>query len=729
MDAMTDERVALAWQHHCEGTYAEAERLCREILREDPEDVGAWRLLGEACLFQGKHEGAVDAYRQARRRIQLAPEDLNNLGVSLVAQGKPGEAEEAYREALSLRPDYSRGLSNLGVALFKQEKLEEAAACHRRALEVNPDESRAYDGLAYTLTKAERLDELVDFLREALRSNPDRAEAHHALGLAWAARGHWDEAVQSHRRALELRSDYADAHCDLGIAILELDELDEAAARFRHAIALNPVMAEFRNNLGNALLRQGKPDEALSCFEEALGLKPDYPDCRSNRASTLLQLGDYERGWAEFEWRWRGSDFDLQITRPLWDGSPLAGRTILLIAEQGLGDTLQFIRYAALVKQRGGTVVVACQEPLLPLLESCPGIDRLAAHGKIQTDFDVYAPLMSLPAILGTTLETVPAPIPYLHARPELVESWRRELRSLGRFLVGVAWQGSPTYAHDRLRSFHLAQLEPLARLPGVTLISLQKGLGAEQVREVSDRFSIVDLSDRIDRETGPFLDTAAIMQSLDLVIGCDSALVHLAGALGVPVWIAHTFVCDWRWMVGREDSPWYPTARLFRQTSLGDWEGVFSRMAKALSDRLSAQPAISSVPIEVAPGELLDKITILELKSERITDQAKLPNICRELTVLTKARDRTIPCSRDLDQWIRELKAVNAAIWEVEDEIRECERQQDFGHRFVELARSVYRNNDRRAALKRRINNWFGSAILEEKGYRAYERTQHDAA
>jgi hypothetical protein len=300
-------------------------------------------------------------------------------------------------------------------------------------------------------------------------------------------------------------------------------------------------------------------------------------------------LGDYERGWVEWEWRWKGTDFARQMVKPVWDGGPLKGRTILLVAEQGLGDTLQFVRYAALVKERGGTVIVACQKALLPLLESCAGIDHLAPHDDIRLDFDVFAPFMSLPRILGTTLETVPATIPYLHARPELVEFWRQELRPLGRFLVGVAWQGSPKYGRDHLRSFRLAEFEPLASLPGVTLISLQKGPGAEQVRDASDRFPIVDLTDRIDCETWAFVDTAAIVKNLDLVIGCDSSLVHLAGALGAPVWVAQRFCSEWRWMQKRDDSPWYPTARLFRQTRPGDWKGVFARMAGALSDRLAA--------------------------------------------------------------------------------------------------------------------------------------------
>jgi hypothetical protein len=212
-------------------------------------------------------------------------------------------------------------------------------------------------------------------------------------------------------------------------------------------------------------------------------------------------------------------------------------------------------------------------------------------------------------------------------------------------------------------------------------------------------------------------------------VIGCDSSLVHLAGALGVPVWVAHAYLCDARWMLGREDSPWYPTTRLFRQTTPGDWEGVFCRMAEALAEHLSAQATVASVTIEVAPAELLDKITILEIKSERIRDIAKLRNVHGEMSALAEVRDRTITGSSGLDQLISELKAVNLAIWQVEDELRECEERRDFGRRFIELARSVYRNNDRRAAIKRKINEELGSAILEEKGYTAYEKSRQSAA
>ena len=278
--------------------------------------------------------------------------------------------------------------------------------------------------------------------------------------------------------------------------------------------------------------------------------------------------------------------------QPLWDGKPLDGRTVLLHPEQGMGDTLQFIRYAPLVKKRGGRVIVECQRPLVLLLESCPGIDRLIAQGDPLPAFDVHAPLMSLPAILQTNLDTIPAAIPYISAPAALVRKWRDTLAPFDGFRIGIAWKGSPKYGRDRYRSFPLELFDQIAQIGGVRLISLQKGPGSEQVRDLAGRFPVVDFSGELDQGPAAFLDTAAVMTSLDLVITPDTALAHLAGALGVPVWIPLAFAADFRWMLGREDTPWYPTARLFRQTKFGQWADVFDQMALVLAEMVSTARA-----------------------------------------------------------------------------------------------------------------------------------------
>ncbi len=298
-------------------------------------------------------------------------------------------------------------------------------------------------------------------------------------------------------------------------------------------------------------------------------------------------------GWPEYEWRWRRQDASPPaLTQPLWDGSSLQGKSILLYPEQGLGDTLQFIRYAPLVKQTGATVIVQCQPPLLRLLATCAGIDRLLPEGADLPPFDVQAPLLSLPRILRTTLASIPANIPYLSADPDLRARWRQSLSGVADFKVGIAWQGNPGHKRDRQRSVPLAAFAPLAEAPGVRLVSLQKGPGHEQLTELAERLRVLDLTDELE----DFADTAALLSNLDLVITVDTAVAHLAGAMGIPVWVALPIVPDWRWLLERQDSPWYPTMRLFRQTAWGDWAGVFERLTGALGQKIAATPDMGKV-------------------------------------------------------------------------------------------------------------------------------------
>jgi hypothetical protein len=354
------------------------------------------------------------------------------------------------------------------------------------------------------------------------------------------------------------------------------------------------------------LARQGKWDEAMTWYERALAVCPDFPEAHRNRSYVWLAHGDYERGWPEHEWRLRCRNHRvLPVWFPQWRGEDLAGRTILLHAEQGHGDVLQFVRFACPVKRRGAKVIVACPEPLLRLVARCPGVDVVQDWYAPIPECDVHATLMTVPAILGTTLASLPGDFPYVSVDPATIDRWRPLVdQSLtaaypedaegtaagGRtFKIGIAWQGNPRNRIDRWRSFPLRQFAPLAELPGVRLISLQKGQGTEQLADRSGRFPVAVLPG-----CGPggddhrdFLDTAAVMSLVDLVVAPESAVGHLAGSLGIRAWVPLPTVADWRWLLNRDDSPWYPRTTLFRQESPGDWETVFRRMADRLRDEL----------------------------------------------------------------------------------------------------------------------------------------------
>jgi tetratricopeptide (TPR) repeat protein len=415
----------------------------------------------------------------------------------------------------------------------------------------------------------------------ALRLDPNHVPALNNLGVALQSVGMPREAAASLRIAIRNNPDYAEAHNNLGNSLKDQGDLDGAVASYRRAIAINLKYFDAYNNLGNALRAQGHLAESMCCYETALELQPGNPQMHLNRALVWLQMGDFARGWPEYEWRLKCNEYAIPaVPHPRWDGSCLLGRKILLYADHGLGDTLQFIRYAPLVEERGGCVILKCQKAIAGLLASCPGVEQVVVEDSPLPEFAVYSPLMSLPMIFGTTLESVPDRVPYLAPAAERVSRWRDELGPPGAFKIGISWQGNPRHRRDRERSFRLAKLEPIAKISGVELVGLQGIFGLEQLSEVENRFVVRNLGERLT----DFMDIAAVMRSLDLVIAPDTALAHLAGAVGVPVWVALSRAPDWRWLDERTDSPWYPSMRLFRQKRWGDWDLVFERMAAELS-------------------------------------------------------------------------------------------------------------------------------------------------
>jgi Tfp pilus assembly protein PilF len=481
-------------------------------------------------------------------------------GTQLLERKRHAEAEPYFREALRLNPDDGDVLNNLGTAVWEQGRGSEAMAYYLRAHQLKPND-------------------------HGILNN---------LGIVLWEQGRPDRAINFYRKALELEPHVFDTQMNLGVSLSDMGQFDDALQCLHAALALRPDSADAWDNLGMTLARKNLWPEAMAHYDKAIELRPDFGEAHRNRALAWLAHGDFERGWPEAEWRLKcRNPPGFRVSQPRWTGEHLGGKSILLHWEQGLGDTLQFIRFAPHVAERGGRVWVLSQPSLARLVARCDGVERVFDGTTPLPPFDLHAPLMSVPAIIGTTLSTLPQS-PYLSADAATIEHWRGVIaRALGVadpasvFKIGIAWQGNPQNKIDRWRSFPLELLAPLATIPGVRLISLQKGPGIEQLSALGGRFRVADIDESIAglEPHRDFLDTAAVMSLLDLVVTPETAVAHLAGALAVKCWVALCRAGDWRWMVDGDQSPWYSQLRLFRQTTMGAWDEVFHRMALALQE------------------------------------------------------------------------------------------------------------------------------------------------
>jgi Flp pilus assembly protein TadD len=523
------------------------------------------------ALVSKREQDAASIELQTRAHHSDLAIRYRDQAIRLSLQGYFAESEKYSREALRLRPDDVDVLNELGVALWRQGRSAEAEAVYHRASQIEPNDFRI-------LTN---------------------------LGLAVYSQGRLEEAGAAFRKALKVRPDTFDAAMNLGIVLCDQGSFDLASAWLFRAHELRPDSADALQNIGMNLGCQGKWNEAITFYDAALRLKPEFPEVHRNLAYALLCCGDYERGWPEHEWRLKCKPSEgHRINRTFWNGDDFRGQSLLLHAEQGFGDTLQFIRYAPLVKRRGGQVLLLCPGRLLRLLARCEGVDLAFDATSYVPDCHLHVPMLSLPAIFSTTMETVPARVPYLMTDAVLLEHWRTEVDrvieaqvarstalSFGNgyakpFMIGIAWQGNPAHRLDNWRSFPLARFAPLAAIPGVRLVSLQVEHGLNQL-DLSDRgFPVLDLLGKRNRD---FIETAALMSHLDLVITPDTAVAHLAGGLGLRTWVGLCALGDWRYPHGHNVTPWYPTMRLFRQSKLGDWDGVFAQMQSELKELLCA--------------------------------------------------------------------------------------------------------------------------------------------
>ncbi len=574
------------------GRPEEAAREFKLALRRRPALVAAHLGLGNALALMGRNEEALEHYKQAIALRPRLPEAEFAAGFVLARLGRLKEAEIRYRRALVERPDFAAAWMNLGSLLREQGREVFAEAALQRAVELRPDLVAGWINLA--ILERERLcpAEAEAHLRMAFALNPCQVETHVAWCQFRAAEKDLAGAWAWLRWALARDPTHAEAVNMQGILLHTEGRFAEAIEAFERAECLGNLPAT--SNRGNSLLDMGRMDEALQAHESAVDRDPSHPGALYNLALTRLRLGDWERGWAGYEARWRFREVHRSprvFRQSRWQGEPLDGRRVLLHAEQGLGDTIQFCRYATLVAARGGVPILQVQEPMKRLMGTLPVVCAGRAETMLlganapdfDTRFELECPLLSLPAVLGTTVETVPWQGAYLGADPELaIEKWMQfpDLLPNERTLrVGLTWAGNPRYKADRWRSMHLATLLPLLRNPGVTWISLQKGRAAEQLTGLPGDVFVWDGSSR-DRDLA---ETAALVATLDLVVTTDTCIAHLAGAMAKPVWILLPHLGDWRWMEKTETTPWYPTARLFRQSVPGDWAEVLERVIPAL--------------------------------------------------------------------------------------------------------------------------------------------------
>ena len=614
---------AMSLQQH--GKLLEAAAVFQRVLASEPRNGDAMHSLGVTMAQLGQAQEALKLLSAAVKIQPLNAAAQANLGNALSELGRYAEAVHCYDRAVTLKPNLASAYRARGIALVNLGQMDGALASLGQAVACAPDDAQSHNDLGVAMDLAQRHAEALRSYSRAVALNPNLSEAHYNRGKIFLRFDHPAEALASFDRSVALAPTQFESHLRRGIALAMLERHEEALASFDLAILLNPNSAEAFDNRGVALGRLSRPNEALTSFFRATELQPDYADAHSNAANALknlqkyrealsrfdralsfkpedpvstwgkalihLSLGEFREGWALYESRFRlphlrplQRSFDV----PRWSGKEdLHGHTLLVHAEQGLGDTLQFCRYIPRLEASGARVVFEVQPVLIPLLNSLKIRGLLVGSGEPLPPFDLHCPLLSLPSALGTEINSIPGGVPYLMADPAAVEKWQRRLAPLGGLKVGINWQGNLEAEKQNSlqgRSFPLLVAAPLARIPAIHLISLQKGPGAEERNRVDFGAALAQLTDPLVMGPEEFADTAAMLMALDLVVTSDTALAHLAGALGVSVWVVLPAVPDWRWLTDRGDSPWYPTMRLFRQQTAGDWDAVFGQVADEIA-------------------------------------------------------------------------------------------------------------------------------------------------
>ncbi len=576
-----------------QGRLEEAKNCYQRALRAAPTMLLVQLSLGNVAVALGDCKLGIKYLKSAIRSAPNHAPAHNALGNALFKTGKNDLAKVSYSHAIRLDPASPDAFFNLGNVYLAEKDYAAAIDSYKRSVALSA-QADVYNNLGLAYSEWEQHEAATESLLRAIQLDPSHADAHFNFGRALAKQKEHRAAIESFGKATMLRPDYAKAFHSLGASQQALGDLAAAAEAYRKALDFEPEYTDVLSNLGSLLVLQGSY-EGIDYLERLVEQQPDSAEAHWNLAIPLLMLGDYVRGWREYEWRWQWEKFTSPrrgFKKPQWQGESLDGATILIHAEQGFGDTLQFVRYAPLVARRGGRVILEVQPNLKRLLQRVPGVDRCIAQGEALPEFSCHCPLMSLPYVFGTTIDTIPSsPLELLDVVFSEPSS-RYETKDCLK--VGLVWGGNPMHQNDALRSISLAHFLPLSKIDGVSFVSLQKGPASEQI--VDWPFYLPDPCSAV----RDFSDTAAIISSLDLVITVDTAMAHLAGAMEKPVWILNSHIPDWRWGLQSETTPWYPTSRLFRRSFSGGWEELMERVALELAMFRDARPSNAVVQCAV---------------------------------------------------------------------------------------------------------------------------------
>lgn len=660
------------------------------------------------------------------------PVELFNQATELLQSGKTDEAIVKYKASIQYGPNIPQTHFNLGIAYTTKNSLPDAIECFTKAVELKPDYSKAHLQLAKALQKKGLMAQAIAHYERTIELEPNNLDAHQSVAGIYQEDHKFEKSIAHWRETLRIKPDNIDLTFALANALNTANQTEEALVLYFQTLTKRPDNPSIMYNIAYTLKKLGRLAEAMPFYSAVLDKDPNHASAHFSRGLAYLVTGDFDKGWPDYEWRWKQegkSDKPRGITQPMWNGCDVRGKTVFLHSEQGLGDTFQFIRYAWQIKKMGATVIVSVQPALKDIISLCPYIDKVISMTEPNPKFDEHAPLLSLPLIMKTTIKTVPSHIPYLFARPDLVTQWHDKLATDTNFRIGICWQGNDKYSTSFLRaavkakSMALSTLFPLGKVPNITIYSLQKETGMDQLKNIPTDFKLVTFDADFDNKNGRFMDTAALIMNLDLVISIDTSICHIAAGLGIPTWNMLPNPPDWRWMLNCTDTPWYPNMRLFRQPKPGDWDSIIQDIVRELPAMIARKETLRTQKQELLATvkKLMHKEAPLPqsgVYAEQARSMGQTPSANTIETVTRKTIEAELNTAskksvvteqkkspENLHDLVDELTNINTKLYALGTDIQSKNYNSPLDDAFVENTRKFYVLSQMRSIVKEKIN------------------------